>query len=274
MTSQAESGRPSPTVDPSALATRLAAVADSDGQALLEPSLRSIAVACDDLFRVDGTGIMLADESGELRYVVATDDVGRRLEQAQLQTSEGPCIDAFVRGGPVTVPDLAVDRRWVRLARALSDSEIRAVLGVPINLGGAPVGTLNVYRTEETVWGEDVAAALVRFAEVAEQLMGAAVAAERAGALAAQLTYALEYRAPIERAVGFLMARGGLTQPDAFELLRSTARSSRRRIGEVANAVLASADGADGASGDGSGSDASFERGVPVRRRSGPPGGR
>jgi hypothetical protein len=31
-----------------------------------------------------------------------------------------------------------------------------------------------------------------------------------------------------------------MTQPDAFELLRATARSSRRRIGDVANEVLAS----------------------------------
>ena len=150
MTSMAESQRHSPPVDPAALAARLSAVAHGDGHALLEPSLRSIAEACDELFRVDGTGIMLTDESGELRCVVATDDAGSRLEHAQLQTAQGPCIDAFVRRRPVTVPDLAGDDRWTDLSEALSDSKIRAVLGVPISLDGAPVGTLNVYRTTST----------------------------------------------------------------------------------------------------------------------------
>ncbi len=240
MTSQTESERRSASVDPEALAARLSVLGSADEGALLQPSLRSIAVACDDLFRVDGTGIMLADESGELRYVVATDDAGRRLEHAQLQASEGPCVDAYVRREPVTVPDLAGDDRWHRLAKALSGSGIRAVLGVPVQLDGAPVGTLNVYRNTPVDWGDDLVGALTRFATVAEQLMRAAVAAERAGELAAQLTYALEHRAPIERAVGFLMARDAMTQPEAFELLRSAARSSRRRIGDIANEVLSS----------------------------------
>jgi len=240
MTSQAESDRHSPPVDPAALAARLAAVAHRDGDALLEPSLRSVALACDDLFQVDGTGIMLADEEGVLRYVVATDEAGRRLEHAQLQTSEGPCIAAYEGREPVAADDIATDPRWRRLADALSDSRIRSVLGVPIHLEGAPVGTLNVYRSSPVVWGDDVTSALVRFADVAEQLMRAAVTAERAGELAAQLTYALEHRAPIERAVGFLLASRGMSQPDAFDLLRSAARSSRRRIGEVAHEVLAS----------------------------------
>jgi hypothetical protein len=121
----------------------------------------------------------------------------------------------------------------------LRGSHIHGVLGVHLQLNGTPVGTLNLYRSAPTRWGDDVAAALLGFADVAEQLMRAAVAAERAGELAAQLTYALEYRAPIERAVGFLMARQGLTQPQAFELLRTTARSTRRRIGDVATELLA-----------------------------------
>ncbi|WP_323097470.1 GAF and ANTAR domain-containing protein [Intrasporangium sp. YIM S08009] len=242
MTSQTEPAPRSAPVNPEALAARLSVLGTADGDALLQSSLRSIAAACDDLLVVDGTGIMLADESGELRYVVATDDAGRRLEHAQLQTAEGPCIDAYVRRVPVTARDVAGDGRWPWLAEALSDSGIRGVLGVPIQLDGAPVGTLNVYRKAPIVWGDDLVGALTRFADVAEQLMRAAVAAERAGELAAQLTYAIEHRAPIERAVGFLMARAGVAQADAFELLRSTARSSRRRIGDVADEVLASGD--------------------------------
>ncbi len=52
-----------------------------------------------------------------------------------------------------------------------------------------------------------------------------------------QLESALERRAVIERAKGILMERHGLDERIAFELLREHARSSNRRVVEVANAV-------------------------------------
>jgi GAF domain-containing protein len=238
MKADSDRARASLPVDPAALGARLKAVGRADQDALLRPSLERVVGACVDLFGVDGSGIMLTDELGALRHVVATDDTGQRLEEAQLETGEGPCVDAFFEEAPVVVEDLRTEERWSRLRIVLSDSGIRGVLAVPIRLSGTPVGTLNLYRSTPTGWGEDVSAAVLRFAEVAEELMRSAVAAEHAGELAAQLAYAVEHRAPIERAVGYLMARRHLAQREAFELLRATARSSRRRIGDVADELL------------------------------------
>ncbi|WP_185749117.1 hypothetical protein [Humibacillus xanthopallidus] len=80
--------------------------------AMLSPKLDRVAQACLDLFAVDGAGIMLTDDMGSLRYVVATDDIGRRLEHRQLEANESPSIDSFTGQQPVTVQDLAGDRRW------------------------------------------------------------------------------------------------------------------------------------------------------------------
>jgi response regulator NasT len=52
-----------------------------------------------------------------------------------------------------------------------------------------------------------------------------------------QLENALERRAIIERAKGILMERHGLDDRGAFELLRGHARSSNRRVVELAHAV-------------------------------------
>ena len=49
-----------------------------------------------------------------------------------------------------------------------------------------------------------------------------------------QLESALERRAVIERAKGILMERHGVDERAAFELLRDHARSSRRRVVDVA----------------------------------------
>jgi AmiR/NasT family two-component response regulator len=53
-----------------------------------------------------------------------------------------------------------------------------------------------------------------------------------------QLEGALERRGVIERAKGILMERHGVSERDAFELLRDHARASGRRVVEVAQAVL------------------------------------
>ncbi len=54
----------------------------------------------------------------------------------------------------------------------------------------------------------------------------------------AQLESALERRAVIERAKGILMERHSVDERRAFELLRDTARSSGRRVVDVAQTVL------------------------------------
>jgi response regulator NasT len=52
-----------------------------------------------------------------------------------------------------------------------------------------------------------------------------------------QLETALERRTAIERAKGILMERHGVGEREAFELLREQARSSSRRVVDLANAV-------------------------------------
>ncbi len=61
--------------------------------------------------------------------------------------------------------------------------------------------------------------------------------AERLGEKVDQLETALERRTVIERAKGILMERHGIEAEDAFERLRSHARSHNRRVVDVAQTV-------------------------------------
>jgi hypothetical protein len=116
---------------------------------------------------------------------------------------------------------------------------VRAVLGVPLRLGGVPLGSLDVYLDAPHAWDESEQRALVRYSDVIESTLAAAFSADRAGALAAQLQYALDYRVVIERAVGFLMASNGVDAVAAFNRLGTAARNTRRKIGDVSEEVLA-----------------------------------
>jgi AmiR/NasT family two-component response regulator len=61
---------------------------------------------------------------------------------------------------------------------------------------------------------------------------------EEQGELAKQLQQALDARVVIEQAKGALVAREGLTPVDAFERLRTQARSERRRVADVAGELI------------------------------------
>ncbi len=194
--------------------------------------------ACVELFGVNGSGLMIADEQNTLRYVVSSDGPGRVLEEVQTETGQGPCVDTFVHGSPVHADDLAADERWPQSRQTIVDQGVRAVLGVPVHMGGVTVGSLDVYRDHPHAWDESERDALVRYSGVVEATLGAALAAHDAGELARQLQYALDNRVLIERAVGFVMARSGVDAVGAFNVLRVAARSRRAKVADIAREVL------------------------------------
>lgn len=201
--------------------------------------LEQVVAACVDLFGVKGAGLLVAEDQDMLRYVVASDDAGRVLEMSEAETGQGPCTEAFVDSRVVTSRDVRAEpERWPDLVRAIASQPVRAVLGVPVVLGGVPVGTLDVYRDRPHDWDDTECAALSRYAEVIATTLAAALHAHTAGELARQLQYALDYRVVIERAVGYLMARQSIDAVEAFNALRGSARRRRTKIGEVAQHVL------------------------------------
>jgi GAF domain-containing protein len=226
-------------IDPEALAASLRRLARRGDDASVLPALHATVEACVDLFGVSGSGMMVTDEQNVLRYVASTDGPGRNLEQFEAEYGQGPCTDTFVNNEPTFTPDLVTDSRWPDTAAAVVPLGVRAVLGVPLRLGGVPLGSLDVYVDAPHDWDESERKALVRYSEVVESTLAAALEAERAGTLAAQLQYALDYRIVIERAVGFLMAADGVDAVTAFNRLRTAARSTRRKIGDVSEELLA-----------------------------------
>ena len=226
-------------IDTKALDASLRRLAGQGAVRDVVPALEDIAHACVELFDISGSGIMVADEQNVTRYVAASDGPGQRLELTESETGEGPCTTAFVDNEIVSSRDITADERWPLLADAMAGHDVCAVLGIPVRLGGVPVGTLDVYRDRAHEWSSKEQNALSRYAEVVEATLAASLKAHRAGELADQLQYALDYRVVIERGVGYLMARDRVDAVAAFNTLRNAARSSRQKIGGVAEQLLA-----------------------------------
>ncbi|WP_018506224.1 GAF domain-containing protein [Parafrankia discariae] len=202
---------------------------------LLSEAVRAIT----DVFGLDGAGILVVDADRALRSVAASNSSGRLLEQVQEELGEGPCVESFVLDELVVSPDLTAEARWPRARPRLLAGGVRAVLGVPLRMGGGPIGTLNVADDSPREWTPAEREALERFGQVLESILLAGLVADRSTKLARQLQFALDYRVPIDRAVGYLMAVWDTDAVTAFERLRRAARSSRRRVSELAEEILA-----------------------------------
>jgi GAF domain-containing protein len=216
-------------IDPATLAKSLATLTDLNPQRDLAATLDQAVVAAKQLFQVDAAGIMLGDADGRLRWASASDPLAQALEDNQEALAGGPCLHAFASGQPAVIDDATLEPRWGEITLALTELQIRSGLSVPIQLGGGPIGTLDVYAAAPGGWDATEVSALQTYAGLIATLLGTAARAERSGRVAEQLQVALKARSMLERARVALMELERLDDQQAFIDLRRAARSSSRK---------------------------------------------
>ncbi len=191
------------------------------------------------LLDVSAAGLLLADPRGELRVVAASSEAARLLELFQLQNDQGPCLDCFRDGQPVTMPDLsAAATRWPRFTAAAQQAGFAAVQALPMRLRDQVIGALNLFRADPGAFDP----ADVRIGQALADVATIGLLHERSmsqtDALNEQLQTALNSRVVIEQAKGKLAERFGLDMAQAFSLLRDHARARNRRLSELAQAFI------------------------------------
>jgi GAF domain-containing protein len=202
--------------------------------------LHVLTTQCVELLDADAVGLMLADSDGELRITVASNESARLLDLFQLQNDEGPCLECFRDGEPVGTERLADAReRWPRFAPAAEAEGFATVLALPLRLRGDIIGALNLFGGSQSAPIREaefpVAQALADVATIA--ILQDRLARDR-NLLTDQLQMALNSRVAIEQAKGALSNRFNIGTDEAFEKLRYRARSTRRRLVDVAEEVV------------------------------------
>lgn len=191
------------------------------------------------LLGAEAAGLMVTGNSGDLELVTASTVQAEQLELVQLQADEGPCLDCYRTGQPVRAPRLQEAKdRWPTFVPAATAAGFTSVIALPMRLRGQVIGGLNLFGTSNTPPIHDgqlpIAQSLADAATIAilqERLV-------RSHSLVnEQLQHALNSRVVIEQAKGALSARLDITPTEAFDLMRAHARTTRRRLGEVAGEV-------------------------------------
>jgi transcriptional regulator with GAF, ATPase, and Fis domain len=190
------------------------------------------------LLDVSAAGLLLADQRGELRVVAASNEAARVLELFQLQNDQGPCLDCFRSGRPVTATDLGADQRWPRFADAAARAGFTAVQALPMRLRNQVVGALNLFRATPGVFDPMNVRVGQALADVATIGLLHERSMRRGEILNEQLQTALTNRVIIEQAKGKLAERLGLDMDQAFGLLRDHARSRNLRLSDLARAFV------------------------------------
>jgi GAF domain-containing protein len=226
-------------IDPTDLAKSIGALGTLDPEPGLAPALQQLTDAAKQLFRADAAGLMLIDAEGVLRWASASDQTAQTVEDGQERLAQGPCAVAFSQRLPAAIRNISLEPEWQEFTQVLVSEGICAALSVPVELDGGIIGTLDIYADKARDWDPSEVAALQAYAGLVASLLSAAVTAQVKGRLAEQLQAALEHRWLIEQAKGVLMGREDLDAQTAFERLRGAARSSTRRLADVARDVTA-----------------------------------
>jgi hypothetical protein len=192
-------------------------------------SLKRLCLDCVEHLSASGAGVSVVTGAGHRDIVFATDHVSAQIEELQVSLGEGPCIDAWSSRLPVIEPDLlgAALGRWPAFAPAATAAGAAAVFAVPLQVGQARVGALDVYRdTPGGLSDADITDA-VRLGDAVTQLL------LRIGEGPSDFT------AEVYQAAGMITVQLEVGISEALARLRAHAYSEERPLREVARDVVA-----------------------------------
>jgi GAF domain-containing protein len=206
--------------------------------------LQTVAGYATEMTGAAAAGLMLTDLDGGLQYMGASDESTRLLELFQIQHQEGPCLDCFHTGGPVTETDLtAAGSRWPAFAQQARDAGVMSVHAFPMRLREQVIGALNIFGTQSRALDVDESRTLQALADVATIAIIQERLIRQAELLSEQLQFALNSRVVIEQAKGAVARSLGVSVENAFDLMRRHARHRRIGLTELALTIVESPEG-------------------------------
>jgi len=184
----------------------------------------------------DSAGITLRVD-GEDLTAAASDQFTLEIDQIQYEFNEGPCLTALETGERQEIEEISKETRWPDYCRRAAREGIRGGASFPLRLNGS-VGALNLYaKTERAFDRASVAVAEVFAGQAAIALKNAEIYAA-ARRLGGQLNEALKSRDTIGQAKGILMEREGITDEEAFEMLKKISQTTNVKLRDVAQGVI------------------------------------
>ncbi|MEU7057066.1 GAF and ANTAR domain-containing protein [Streptomyces sp. NPDC046197] len=177
---------------------------------------------------------VLAVRKGRAVTLAARGDMVEESDRLQGELGEGPCFDAarkvngdrMFRIGDLTKPQPA----WPRYAPAARELGIGSMMGFLLYTHDQDFGALNCYSSRSGAFTRDSETAGWLFASHAAVALASARTVD-------QLEHALETRHAIGEAMGILRERHGLSEDDAFAVMRRISQHHNIKVRDVAQTI-------------------------------------
>ncbi|WP_229864622.1 GAF and ANTAR domain-containing protein [Streptomyces djakartensis] len=202
----------------------------------VQGTLDEIAAAAVKLIEGCEAAGILAVSKGRAVTLSACGDMVEESDRLQGELGEGPCFDAarrvdgerLFRIADMTMPQPS----WPRFSQKARELGIGSMTGVLLYTDQQDFGALNLYSRRPGAFGRDIESAGWLLASHAAVALSTARTVE-------QLEHALETRHAIGEAMGILMERHGLSEDEAFAVLRRLSQEHNIKLRDVAGHVRA-----------------------------------
>lgn len=131
-----------------------------------------VAAALRDVPGCDSASVTLLTASGRAVTVAASDPLATRVDVAQYDAGDGPCLTTARTASVHLVPQVEEDRRWPGFRQRARTEGVVSALCAALHVAGL-AASLNLYSLDRTFLEEDVLAARA-LSRVAEERLGRA----------------------------------------------------------------------------------------------------
>lgn len=173
---------------------------------------------------------------GQVVTLAVTDPVVVVLDQLQITSDEGPCVDALRGGATSYAADLQHEDRWPTFAPDAAEHGVRSTLA--FHLSDRPMSALNLYARMPHAFGATDRAAAMIYATLAGLALEAAGDRADGEQRLTDLAGALRTREHIGQAQGILIERERITADQAFDVLRRASQHLNVKVREVAQTLV------------------------------------
>jgi ANTAR domain len=195
----------------------------------------AICIAATMIVRGGDHASLLVRENDRYITLGASDRLAQKIDELERRAGDGPCIDAIEEETPQIDPDLTTPSLWPKLASVLvAETPVRGAMGFRLLVNKRKGAALNLFSDTPNMFNDESAgraAVLASFASVA-------INAVAKGEDAASLRRGLISNREIGKAVGMLMMLHGMTEDQAFDLLRRHSQGLNVKLADVAREVI------------------------------------
>jgi GAF domain-containing protein len=214
------------------LALRMAELARVIALRPVDDVLVDVTTAAKELIPgVDVAGVLLVGTGGTHETLAPTSDLMFKLDDLQMNTGEGPCLQAALDEVVIRTDDFRDEPRFPHYAPKVVELGLRSALSFKLYTADRTAGALNLFGFEPKLWDSEA------------ETIGMVLAAHAAAAILAsregdQLQSALSTRDRIGQAKGIVMERFKIDDVRAFAMLRRLSQDTNTKLVDVAQRVI------------------------------------